>query len=78
MNENYRDTITSVEDMPEVDDVAELNEKIENVKQLREGGEGWYDACLSVADTDTQTYVLLRVMLTQLRNERENLSETLS
>jgi len=72
MNENHYNIIESAKHIPEVDAVGELNEKIEKVKQLRQDGEGWYDACLRVAENDSQTYVLLCMMLNRVENEREN------
>lgn len=60
--------IQSAEDIPQIDSAEELNERIEQVKELREDGEGWYDACLRVGENDAQKYVLLRLMLREIKN----------
>ena len=70
MDESYRDTIESAEDIPEVESAEELNEKTEQVEELRETGEGWFDACLTVADNDAQRYVLIHLMARRVRKER--------
>ena len=64
--------IETVEDIPQINSAEELNEKIENAKQLHRDGDGWYDACLRVGENDAQKYVLTQLMLREVRGDRDN------
>ena len=63
--------IQSAEDIPEIDDVGHLREKLEQVKELRKGGEGWYDACLRVGDNDAQKFVLAHLVVRQVKDSHD-------
>ena len=55
-----------------IESAEHLDKKVEQVKELREQGEGWYDACIRVGENDAQQYVLIQLMLQEVREDRHN------
>ena len=62
--------IKSTTEVPSLDSSDELADMLDEVKRIRKDGEGWYDACLRVADNDAQTVVLTQLMLREVRKDR--------
>ena len=55
-----------------IESAEHLDKKVKQVEELREQGEGWYDACLRIGENDAQKYVLTQLMLREVREDRDN------